>query len=161
MINLLTPVFSLLTSDFRLRTSDFEIIRAFAISEGVSILRAMEITRYAAAGGIVVKGKQMLLLFKRSKGELMLPKGHVEPGESLEATALRETREETGYRNLRVQTNLGTLHAEFVREGEQVIRDETYFIMELVDDERDEAQVYDDAEFDRQVFERRWVPVET
>jgi len=121
----------------------------------------VEIIHYQAAGGIVVKGGKMLLLFKRTKNELMLPKGHVEPGESLEAAALRETREETGYLNLRVGTNLGTLPIEFARDGKWVVRDETYFVMELLDGERDEAQVYDDAEFDRQVFERRWVPLES
>jgi 8-oxo-dGTP pyrophosphatase MutT (NUDIX family) len=120
----------------------------------------MEAIHYQAAGGIVVKAGEMLLLFKRTKNELMLPKGHVEPGESLEVAALRETREETGYRNLRVGTNLGTLHIEFEREGEWVVRDETYFVMELLDGERDETQVYDDAEFDRQVYEQRWVPME-
>ena len=101
------------------------------------------------------------MLFKRTKNELMLPKGHVEPGESLEAAALRETHEETGYCNLRLGTNLGTLHVEFAREGKWVVRDETYFVIELLDDERDETQIYDDAEFDRQVYERRWVPVES
>jgi len=120
----------------------------------------VEVTRYQAAGGIVVQAEKMLLLFKRTKGELMLPKGHIEPGESQEAAALRETREETGYQNLRVLADLGTLRAEFSLGGKRVIRDETYFLMELLDDARDEAQVYDDAEFDRQVFERRWVPLE-
>ena len=39
----------------------------------------------------------MLLLYHRPKGELMLPKGRKDRGESIEATATRETFEESGF----------------------------------------------------------------
>ena len=119
----------------------------------------MEIVRYHAAGGIVVRNGQVLLLHKKTKGETMLPKGHVENGETLEAAALRETREETGYLDLRVLAHLGTERAAFQLRGRRIVRDETYFLMELVSEARDEAQTHDDAEFDRVVFEPRWTPL--
>jgi 8-oxo-dGTP pyrophosphatase MutT (NUDIX family) len=117
---------------------------------------------YRAAGGIVVRGGRALLLRKRALDEIVLPKGHVEDGETLEEAALREVREETGYRNLRLLANLGTERAEFDRpqRDEHVVRDETYFLMELLDDEREEARQHDDAEHDRLVFEHRWTPLE-
>ena len=53
------------------------------------------------AGGIVVRrdGDRLSVLLVRSKKDPALwifPKGHIEPGESAEAAALRETREEAG-----------------------------------------------------------------
>jgi 8-oxo-dGTP pyrophosphatase MutT (NUDIX family) len=119
----------------------------------------METVRYHAAGGIVVRGGQALLLYKKSKGETMLPKGHVEAGETLEAAALRETREETGYLHLRLLAHLGTAPARFRRQRQEIIREETYFLMELLDDARDESQIHADAQYDRAVFELRWTPV--
>lgn len=118
----------------------------------------MRIKRYQAAGGVVVHHQKVLALRKPQRGEYVLPKGRVEPNESLEAAAIREVQEETGYQNLRVLAPLGTEHVEFFREAEQVIRDETYFLMTLVDETRHFAADYDDAAEDRAVFELAWFP---
>jgi 8-oxo-dGTP pyrophosphatase MutT (NUDIX family) len=45
---------------------------------------------------IDVRESKVLLIHMRKNGEYMLPKGRKDVGESLEATALRETYEETG-----------------------------------------------------------------
>jgi 8-oxo-dGTP pyrophosphatase MutT (NUDIX family) len=57
--------------------------------------------RILQAGGIVIRqdGDRLSVLLVRSKKDPALwvfPKGHIEPGESAEAAALRETREEAG-----------------------------------------------------------------
>ena len=51
--------------------------------------------RHHSAGGLVVRGSEVLLIEPRA-GRWQLPKGHVEPGEAPEQTAVREVREETG-----------------------------------------------------------------
>ena len=94
----------------------------------------METKRYAASGGIIIRNGEALLLHKHKKDEYVLPKGHVEVGETLEEAALREAREETGFANLRLLANLGTLQSQYEYRGYWVERDETYFVMQLLDE---------------------------
>ena len=57
------------------------------------------LTPIIAAGGIVVNtNKEMLWIFRR--GFWDLPKGKLDPNETIEACALREVMEETGMSNL-------------------------------------------------------------
>lgn len=49
------------------------------------------------AGCVVLRNDEILLVANGKRGEYALPKGHVESNETPEATAVRETREETGY----------------------------------------------------------------
>ena len=44
----------------------------------------------------VIDGERRYVLVREKNGSYGLPKGHVEPGETLPQTALREVREETG-----------------------------------------------------------------
>ena len=80
--------------------------------------------QYRAAGGVVVRDNHMLLLDRPARGEVRLPKGHVEPGESPREAALRETREEAGYADLDIVADLGTQMSHFVN-PEQGLRGDT------------------------------------
>jgi 8-oxo-dGTP pyrophosphatase MutT (NUDIX family) len=119
----------------------------------------VKIIRYQAAGGIVIDAGKVLLLVKPALGETVLPKGHIEPGETTEQAALRETTEETGYRNLRIVADLGTLQAQYPFKGRWYIRDETYFLMVLTDHAQATALEHDDADHDRTTFQPEWVPL--
>ena len=49
-----------------------------------------------AAGGVVVRGGEVLVVHRPKYDDWSLPKGKAEPGEPDEACALREVEEETG-----------------------------------------------------------------
>jgi 8-oxo-dGTP pyrophosphatase MutT (NUDIX family) len=116
---------------------------------------------YVAAGGIVRRGGDVLILHKHKLNEYVLPKGHVEDGETLEQTAVREVQEETGFGNVRVLAPLGEpLRGEFMRKGRWTVRDETYFLMELASQAPADLGHYDDHEKDRQTFHLLWVPLD-
>ena len=69
--------------------------------------RRKPVKRARSAGGVVFRrvadpdGLQILVL-QHEGGKWMLPKGTIETGETPEAVALREVREETGLSNVRV-----------------------------------------------------------
>lgn len=65
-----------------------------------------------SSGGVVCRlaDEIVWLALVREKGfpRLVLPKGGVQPGESLEAASRREVREESGFTDLTLLTKLGT-----------------------------------------------------
>lgn len=80
----------------------------------------MEIKIHVTAGCYLTREKngktEILLIYKKwSKDDQgwVPPKGHVEEGEIMEQTAIRETIEETGYSNIKIIKHLKTLHIEY------------------------------------------------
>ena len=111
--------------------------------------------RYQAAGGVVIHEGRMLLLDRPSRGEVRLPKGHIEADEEADEAALREVAEESGYCDLEIVADLGNQVVEFDYEGAHYVRDEHYFLVALQSDARSQRGKKDAAQF--QVI---WVPVE-
>jgi 8-oxo-dGTP pyrophosphatase MutT (NUDIX family) len=111
--------------------------------------------RYAAAGGVVINDGCMLVLDRPGRGEVRLPKGHIEDGEDPAATALRETAEESGYADLDIVTDLGSQVVEFDFEGNRVVRMEHYFLLRLLS----EAQVRRSKQ-DTAQFQPLWLPLD-
>jgi len=70
-----------------------------------------DLKQTVSAGGIVrrvVNGKVFIVLTREEKRpDWVLPKGHVEKGETIEETAIREVKEETGLSDLKIIAKLG------------------------------------------------------
>ena len=115
----------------------------------------MPTIRYSSAGGIVIDRGLMLLLDRPDRQEIRLPKGHIEPEEEPAAAALRETREESGYAELAVICDLGSLVVEFDHGGHHYVRTERYFLMTLESQRQIERSPTDAAQF--QVL---WIPLD-
>jgi 8-oxo-dGTP pyrophosphatase MutT (NUDIX family) len=80
------------------------------------------------AGGIVMQGQRVRLIHSK-KGGYNIPKGHVEPGETVEEAAMREVAEETGI-TVRVVRKLGLVQRESMEDdGRTVVKDIELFLM--------------------------------
>lgn len=93
----------------------------------------LPVIEYAAAGGVVLAENKVLVLERPGRQEVRLPKGHVEQGEELTQAAMREVSEESGYSNLHIIADLGVQQNEFDYDGRHIIRQEYFFLMELID----------------------------
>jgi 8-oxo-dGTP pyrophosphatase MutT (NUDIX family) len=115
----------------------------------VPILRT---ARATSAGGVVhrsVDGRtQVILVHRRAPVLWALPKGTPDSGETVEETALRETREETGL-EVEIEEQLRSIRYFFVRGSTRFHKTVHFFLMRPTGGSTDAH----DAEFD----EVRWV----
>lgn len=114
----------------------------------------MSLRQYAAAGGVVIDHGEMLLLDRPSRNEVRLPKGHIEPHEDPEETALREVQEETGLADLAIAGDLGERIVEFDYRGDRYRRTERYYLMRKTGDRIVPRSIKDEAD-----FHPLWVPM--
>jgi len=108
--------------------------------------------RATSAGGVVYRvldGRiQVALAHRRSPPLWALPKGTPDAGETIEETAVRETREETGL-EVEIERPLSSIRYFFVRGSTRFNKTVHFFLMRAVGGSPDDH----DAEFD----EVRWV----
>jgi 8-oxo-dGTP pyrophosphatase MutT (NUDIX family) len=114
----------------------------------VPILRT---ARATSAGGVVhrlIEGRvQIALVHRRAPVLWALPKGTPDSGETIEETALRETREETGL-EVEIEARLQSIRYFFVRGTTRFHKTVHFFLMRPIGGSLDAH----DAEFD----EVRW-----
>lgn len=99
-----------------MQTPKFDNIKKYFSRKKPTI---QEVVREATAGGIVFRhGKKNgieFLLIQDPKGRWSIPKGHIEPGETAQETALREIGEEAGLFEIEPICWLGKTHFRYRR----------------------------------------------
>jgi 8-oxo-dGTP pyrophosphatase MutT (NUDIX family) len=118
----------------------------------------MRTVREVSAGGVIYREQQgeihIALIHVRKRWGL--PKGHIEEGERIEETAVREVREETGLLG-KVDRKLGTISYTYrakSKDGEplRISKRVTFFLLRYL-----EGEVHG---HDYEVDEARWFPIE-
>jgi 8-oxo-dGTP pyrophosphatase MutT (NUDIX family) len=108
-----------------------------------------------SAGGVVVRGDEAIVIVPTRRGAqgqrvLALPKGHVDPGETPDQTALREVREETGVEAQLVE-KLGDVRYFYQRGGKRIFKRVTFYLFSYrggsLEDHDDEVE------------QARWMPL--
>ncbi|MBI1319825.1 MAG: NUDIX domain-containing protein [Candidatus Hydrogenedens sp.] len=124
----------------------------------------MKTKHHETAGGVVIDSAGRVLAIVRDieregevRHEVRLPKGHIDPGETAEAAAVREVREESGYGLVEIIADLGEGTSEFDFRGKHHVRRERYFLMRLTDSAREAPAPTNDEEA---LFEPRWLAPE-
>ena len=111
--------------------------------------------RATSAGGVVIRtadGRiEVALVHRRSPRLWALPKGTPDSGETIEETALRETREETGL-EVEVEAPITAIRYYFVRGTTRFHKTVHFFLMRATGGSVDDH----DAEFD----EAAWVGID-
>jgi 8-oxo-dGTP diphosphatase len=123
-------------------------------------INRMQTREKISAGGVAHRTNggaiEIALIKTSSEGRWQLPKGIIDPGETPEIAALREVREEAGI-DCEILEKLDVIDYWFVdRFGDEPIRTHKYvhfFNMRYI--------TGDIADHDDEVFESRWVEIET
>ena len=109
-----------------------EVSAGVILSNDLDTLRKLFWKRFQvvrAAGGLVANERgEVLFIYRR--GYWDLPKGKIDDGESIEACALREIREETGLVDLRIIKPLCTTYHTYVYNGEDVLKESFWFMVQ-------------------------------
>ena len=119
--------------------------------------------REFSAGGVVFRRAvrdeggsdwQVALIQPRGKHVWALPKGHPNPGESLEACAQREVEEETGLRTV-LEAPLGEIRYFYQFGRERVLKSVTFFLFQYASGTIDQLH----ESMRQEVDTAAWVPL--
>jgi 8-oxo-dGTP pyrophosphatase MutT (NUDIX family) len=87
-----------------------------------------------AGGGLVENGKSEYLFMLR-RGKWDLPKGKLDAGETVEQCAIREVREETGLREVRLEAPLLVTYHTYDENGRHILKETHWFRMKASGDQ--------------------------
>jgi 8-oxo-dGTP pyrophosphatase MutT (NUDIX family) len=103
-----------------------------------------------AGGGLVINEKEeILFMFRRGKWDL--PKGKLDPGESLESCAQREVKEETGINHLALIRFLLVTEHEYEERGQVILKETHWWMMKTIGNQKLVPQTEED------ISELKWI----
>ncbi|HEX4620502.1 MAG TPA: NUDIX hydrolase [Myxococcaceae bacterium] len=115
-------------------------------------------SKEVSAGGVVVRERggvlEVAVIRPRGRNLWALPKGHIDEGESLEQTARREVKEETGL-DTTLEKPLGEIHYTYQWRGKSVAKRVHFFLFRYAAGEIDEL----DPQMRHEVEKARWMPL--
>jgi 8-oxo-dGTP pyrophosphatase MutT (NUDIX family) len=82
-----------------------------------------------AAGGLVLNDEgDILMMYRRSTWDL--PKGKLDPGETLETCAVREVQEETGLKDVKLKKLLLITYHTYDESGHHILKETYWYLLE-------------------------------
>ncbi len=96
-----------------------------------------------AAGGVVYKGEEILMIYRLNKWDL--PKGKLDKGESWESGAVREVEEECNIK-VSLQSRIGATWHSYSLNGKKILKQTVWFAMECMDDSNMKPQITEDIQ---------------
>jgi 8-oxo-dGTP pyrophosphatase MutT (NUDIX family) len=106
-----------------------------------------------AGGGLVVNEKEeVLFMFRRGKWDL--PKGKLDPGETLESCAVREVEEETGVGQLELVKFLLVTEHQYEEKGVIILKETHWYLMKTSSNQKLIPQKEED------ILELKWFGAE-
>ena len=97
-----------------------------------------------ASGGLVYDQNKFLLIYRRGKWDL--PKGKLDEGEDLGQCALREIKEETGARNIKLEQTLCSTYHTYYERGQHILKESHWHLVKGNEDEPLVPQIEEDIE---------------
>ncbi|OYU95185.1 MAG: NUDIX hydrolase [Bacteroidetes bacterium B1(2017)] len=98
-------------------------------STEVFMMLKSNFTTIHAGGGIVFNSKKELLIMKRL-GKWDLPKGKIDPGETIEEGAKREVEEECGINELKIERFFENSYHTYKLQGHRFLKATHWYLME-------------------------------